>query len=291
MATLLVSSSLGTAFHEWMHSWYQMMMGTDESMYAWMDEGFTSYAEDMVAEFYYGYPSLATYESSLKRRPDNPQLKELIEKILPVRHADGYNGYLQLAKSGLEEPLTTHSDHFNTNMAYSTAAYSKGEVFLEQLGYVIGAKARDKMLLEYYNKWRFKHPNSSDFVKVAEDVSGIQLDWYQMYFVNTTKTIDYAIDSLWEESGATKIRLKRVGLMPMPIDLQLSFKDGHKEICYVPLDMMFAGKEPETTDKTRKYDFWRWTHPTYTLTVEGKLTDIKQVEIDASKRMADINRN
>ncbi len=210
---------------------------------------------------------------------------------MPARHADGYNGYLQLAKSGLEEPLTTHADHFNTNTAYSSAAYTKGEVFLEQLGYVIGAKARDKLLLEYYSKWRFKHPDANDFVKLAEDVSGIQLDWYQMYFVNTTKTIDYGIDSLWEEAGKTRIRLKRVGLMPMPIDLQLTYQDGRIENCYVPLNLMYGAKSPENTiQKQTQYEPWRWTHPTYTIDVSSRLTDIKKVEIDASKRMADVNR-
>lgn len=292
MATLIVSASLGTAFHEWMHSWYQMMLGTDESMYAWMDEGFTSYAEDLVSGFYNGYPSIAVYESNLKKRPDNADLKNLVEKVLPRQHAGAYNSYFNLAKSGLEEPLTTHADHFNTNTAYSAAAYSKGEVFMEQLGYVIGAKTRDKVLLEYYNKWRFKHPDASDFVKIAEDVSGIQLDWYQMYFVNTTKTIDYAIDSLWEENGVSKIRMKRVGLMPMPIDLRLTFKDGHTEMCYVPLNLMYANKEAEDAGEKRKvYEPWRWTHPSYIVELPARLTDIKKAEIDPSKRMADVNRS
>jgi aminopeptidase N len=76
-------------------------------------------------------------------------------------------------------------DHFNTNYGYSTAAYSKGEVFMEQLGYIVGAATRDKIILEYYNQWRFKHPDADDFIKLSEDVSGIQLDWYKMYFVNT----------------------------------------------------------------------------------------------------------
>ncbi|MEO7120563.1 MAG: M1 family metallopeptidase, partial [Ginsengibacter sp.] len=48
MATLIVGPGLGTVFHEWMHSWYQMMLGTNESLYPWMDEGFTSYAEGEV---------------------------------------------------------------------------------------------------------------------------------------------------------------------------------------------------------------------------------------------------
>ncbi len=114
--------------------------------------------------------------------------------------------------------------------AYAAAAYSKGAVFLEQLGYITGAANRDKILLEYYQQWRFKHPNAADFIRVAEKVSDIELDWYKEYWVNSTKTIDYAIDSLWEEGGKTKIRLKRIGLMPMPIDLQLTFKDGSTEI-------------------------------------------------------------
>jgi len=52
MATLIFSSSLGTVFHEWMHSWYQMMLGTNESMYGWMDEGFTEFATDYVTKYY-----------------------------------------------------------------------------------------------------------------------------------------------------------------------------------------------------------------------------------------------
>lgn len=292
MATLVSSPSLGTAIHEWMHSWYQMMMGTDESMYAWMDEGFTSYAEDLVSEFNNGYPSIAPFESNLKKRPDNKDLKELVEKVLPRQHAGAYASYFNLVKSGLEEPLRTHSDHYNTNTAYSAAAYSKGEVFMEQLGYIIGAKARDKVLLEYYNKWKFKHPDADDFVKLAEDVSGIQLDWYEMYFVNTTKTIDYGIDSLWEENGVSKIRMKRVGLMPMPIDLQLSFKDGRTEMCYIPLNLMYANKEAENgAEKRTVFEPWRWTHPTYVVELPVKLTDLKKAEIDPSKRMADVNRN
>jgi aminopeptidase N len=131
--------------------------------------------------------------------------------------------------------MTTHADHFNTNYAYSNAAYNKGAVYLEQLGYITGAAVRDRILLSYYRKWRFKHPNAADFMRLAEKESGLQLDWYNMYWVNTTKTIDYSIDSLWEAEGGTKIRLARLGQMPMPIDVKLTFKDGSTEWHYVPL--------------------------------------------------------
>lgn len=106
----------------------------------------------------------------------------------------------------------------------------RGLYFLEQLGYITGAPVRDKILLEYYRQWRFKHPNAADFIRIAEKVSDMKLDWYKEYWVNSVKTIDYSIDSLWEEGGKTKVRLNRIGLMPMPIDLQFTFKDGSKEL-------------------------------------------------------------
>jgi hypothetical protein len=290
MATLLNGPGLGTVFHEWMHSWYQMMLGTNESMYAWMDEGFTSYAEDVVSKFYEGQSALDGLKEALQKNPGNKNLQELIP-TLPEDHSSAYAGYFALIKSGFEEPLTTHADHFNSNYGYSVAAYSKGEVFMEQLGYIIGADTRDKMLLEYYKQWRFKHPNSNDLIQVAEKISGIKLDWYKEYYCNTTKTVNYSIDSLWEEGGVSKIRLRRIGQMPMPIDLQLSFKDGSKEMHYIPLNLMFGEKPAENAAQKREvHEEWRWTHPTYIVEFKRRLTDVKIVEIDPSKRMADVER-
>ena len=278
MATLINGPSLGTAFHEWMHSWYQMMLATNESLYAWMDEGFTSYAESLVSDFYKDYKTAKT--GGVKTSAP----------ALPLHQDDSYAGYFNLAQSGLEEPLSTHADHFNTNFAYSQAAYSKGAVFLAQLGYIISDSLRDKTLLEYYKQWRFKHPNAGDFVRVAEKVSGIQLDWYKEYWVNTTKTIDYAIDSLWEQNGKMNVRLRMVGQMPMPIDVLLQYKDGSKELVYIPQLIMFGTKPAEDAIMRTIKEPWKWTHPTYTFEVSRKLFDIKSIEIDPTWRMADINR-
>jgi aminopeptidase N len=287
---LLSGPGIGTVIHEWMHSWYQMMLGTNESIYAWMDEGFTSYAEDIVSKFYTKKSSLEGLRENLQKNPGNKVLQELLPS-LPEDHSDGYAGYFLLNKSGLEEPLTTHADHFNSNYAYSAAAYAKGEVFMEQLGYIIGASVRDKMLLEYYKQWRFKHPNSNDLIQVAEKISSIKLDWYKEYFCNTTKTIDYAIDSLWEEGGVSKIRLKRLGQMPMPIDLQLTFKDGSTQMHYIPLNLMYGQKPNENAKQKREvHEAWRWTHPTYIVEFKSRLLDVTAVEIDPSKRMADTER-
>jgi len=290
MATLLSGPSLGTAFHEWMHSWFQMMLGTNESLYGWMDEGFTSYAEDLVMKNYDKSSSLQGYRDRLTVRPDNKNLKEVIE-ILPEDHSSAYEGYYFLAKSGLEEPLSTHADHFNSNFAYGIASYSKGQIFMEQLGYIVGSAVRDKILLAYYDQWKFRHPDADNFIKIAENVSGLQLDWYKEYWVNSTKTINYGIDSLWEENGESKIRLSRVGKMPMPVDIMLTFKDGSTEMHTIPLNLMYGSKKNENLSKSwYSHEPWKWTHPTYVVTFKHKLTDLKRAEIDPSKRMADVER-
>lgn len=263
MATLL--SGPGAWLHEWLHNWYYGMLGTNEGEYPWMDEGFTSYAEDRVQAFLdnaSGFP----YEGS-------------------------YRSYYALVKSGKEEPLTTHADHYNTNYAYSIASYSKGDIFLAQLGYITGDAVRDKILLEYYRLWRFKHPNISDFIRVAEKVSDMKLDWYKEYWVSSTKTIDYGIDSLWEAAGKTNIRLSDIGLMPMPLDVMITFKDGAKEMHYIPMNLMYGAKPVEDPSVSRKvYEPWKWTSPYYTIQTDRKFADIAVVEIDPSQRMADVER-
>ena len=265
MSTMVKTHGMSGAIHEWLHSWYQGVLATNESLYSWMDEGFTNYAEDRVLAW------LRTQEGFAQK--------------------ENYASYFQYAKSPFTEPLTTHADHFETNYAYNQSAYVKGSVFVEQLGYIVGNKTRDKILLKYYSDWKFKHPNANDFIRVAEKVSGIQLDWYKEYWVNTNKTINYSIDSLWEEDGKTKIRLRNEAEIPMPIDVELTFKDGTKEAHYVPMYLMFGQKQDELNNMPRKvYEPWKWTHPTYTIETSRKLLTVKTVEIDPSLQMADVDR-
>jgi hypothetical protein len=286
MATLLIGPSLGTVFHELMHTWYQMILGTNESINAWMDEGFADFSSAHVSAFYRDNFTKIKY----KNNPAYIKTLDSVASILPLVVSGSYRSYYYLAKSDYQEPLTTHADHFETNLGYSISSYSKGAVFIEQLGYVLGAEMRDKILMEYYNQWRFKHPNSNDFIKLAEDMSGIKLDWYKEYWCNTTKTIDYGIDSLWEEGGVSKIRLIRKGKVPMPIDFRLSFKDGSTEMHYIPLNLMYGSKASENTGESREeHAAWKWTHPTYIIEFKKRLTDLKKAEIDPSKRMADID--
>jgi hypothetical protein len=287
MATLINGPGLGTCFHEWMHSWYQMMLATDESRYPWMDEGFANWATDLVTNYY--------NETVIRKReagtPGAIARLDSLKNMLPKYHYNNYQTYYYIAKSRLEEPLTTHADHFETNTAYSIAAYSKGCVFLSQLGYIVGDQQLSKIMLRYYNQWRFRHPDADDFLRVAEKVSGLQLDWYKDYWVNSTKTIDYSIDSLWEEGGKTKIRLKKAGEIPMPLDILIDYKDGTKELAYIPMYLMFGTKPEEEKNVPRTvFPAWKWTHDTYTFDLTKRIATIKVIEIDPSKRMADVEQ-
>ncbi len=291
MATLLVGPSLGTAFHEWIHSWYQHILGTNESLFAWMDEGFTSYGEEDVSHYYEtNFATQSPYISEAAKKQIQVSL-ERQSKLLPAVQNGNYSGYLALAKSGFEEPMTTHADHFNTNYAYSSAAYTKGGTFLGVLGYIMGEAKRDQLMLNYYNTWKFKHPNANDFIRVAEKTSGLQLQWLKEYWVNSTKTIDYGLNDIQVSGNAALISIQRVGKFPMPIEVVVTYKDGRNELHYIPLDLMLGGKTQEGAMKQINHPEWKWTHPTYTFETTQPLSAIKSIEIDPSQRMPDINRS
>ena len=292
MATLIKGPSLGTVFHEWMHTWYQHILGTNESLFPWMDEGFTSYAEEAITYYYNAnFAATSPYISdAAKKRILAANEKEIANPKLPLVQSANYMGYLGLAKSGLEEPMSTHSDHYNTNYAYSSAAYSKGGTFLGVLGYVVGDSVRDKVLINYYNTWKFKHPNANDFTRVAEKTSGLQLQWLKEYWMNSTKTIDYGLNDIQAGTNTAIISIQRIGKMPMPIEVLVTYKDGTSELHYIPLDLMLGGKQAESKVNTIAHPEWKWVQPTYTFETTKPISALKSIEIDPSQRMPDVNR-
>ncbi len=258
-----LGSLVGVTVHEFFHSWYQGVLATNEALYPWMDEGFTSFA------------SSETMAYTFNREGGNV-------------HAGSYGGYISLAKSGLEEPMTTHADHYNTNRAYGSASYSKGAVYLGQLSYIMGDETFRRAFLRYFNEWKFKHPTPNDLLRIMEQESGMILDWYNEYFVSTTKTIDYGIRSVLGAGSSTKVELERIGLMPMPIDLEVEYMDGSKEIFYMPLRIMRGEKPAENDTKRTVLEDWPWTNPTYTVEIPTSASNIKTITIDPTRRLADI---
>ncbi|NCP60350.1 MAG: M1 family metallopeptidase [Flavobacteriales bacterium] len=260
MCTLIVGEGsfnglFGVIAHEMAHTWFQFLLASNESKHEWMDEGFTSYISDLAEN-------------------------EILQKNLENPTKNAFRGYIYLATSGKEQPLTTHADRYVYNQAYSISAYSKGEVFLAQLGYIMGEDLLKQTIKKYFKDFAFKHPTPNDIIRTAEKVSGLELDWYLMDFGQTTNTIDYAVKAV---EGNT-VTLERMGLMPMPIDLTITYTDGSTEDFYIPLQMM-RGEKPTTATIIAD---WAWAYPTYTFTA---LKPVAKVQIDPKEGMVDINKN
>lgn len=259
-----LGSLIGVTAHEVTHSWYQGVLANNEALYPWFDEGFTDFAAN---------ESLAAIFNDKDA------------------HQGSYAAYFSLVKSGLQEPASQHSDHYNTNRAYSIAAYGMGAIFLQQLKYIIGEDNFYRGMRRYYNTWKFRHPEPFDFLRVMEKESGMQLYWYMNYFIHTTKTIDYSVRAVVENNNSTFVTLARMGDFPMPVDLLVTFKDGSKEMYYIPLNETLGNKPVESKDILRNdMVAWPWVNPTYTVRINRQPEEIASIEIDPSQRMADVNR-
>ena len=271
MSTLITGkrsfeSLVGVMVHELAHSWFQHVLATNESKNAWMDEGFTTFISSLC-------------------------MNQIMEQGKENPFESSYKGYFALVNSGKEQPQTTHADRYDLNFAYGIAAYSKGAIFLSQLGYIIGQDKLMETLKKYYADFKFKHPVPNDFKRTAEKASGMELDWYLTDWTQTTNTIDYGIKEVRADGNKTKIILERKGLMPMPLDILVVDTSGKQQSYYIPLRMMRGEKDnPYPQLKRTVIDDWAWAHPTYEWILDMPLTEVAGLNIDPSQLMADIDR-
>ena len=259
-------SLVGVTAHELAHSWFQNILATNEMKHEWMDEGFTTYISTIATD---------------------KVLKE--NKVFPLRNA--YLGYYNLALSGIEQPQQTNANRYAYNYAYESSAYNKGAVFLSQLGYIIGKENLNTSLKIYFEEFKFKHPTPRDFIRIAERVSGILLNWYLTDWTQTTNTIDYKISGVSKLYNKTIIDLERVGMMPMPLEILISFKNGNKQIHYVPIGIMRGEKKPYVDIEWILHNDWTWSTPNYKLIIDSPLDSIEKITIDSSNLMADIDKS
>ncbi|CAM3921662.1 MULTISPECIES: M1 family metallopeptidase [Flavobacterium] len=260
-------SLVGVTAHEFAHSWFQHILASNESKHEWMDEGFTSFISDLAMQ---------SVLPSKSEEEENP-------------FEGAYSNYRYLVKTGKEQPLSTHADRYDINMAYGISAYSKGEVFLAQLGYIIGVENLMKTIKRYYSDYKFTHPTPNDIKRTAEKISGANLDWYLVDWTQTTNTIDYAINEVTDENNKSKITLERIGRTPMPIDILVVYTDGTQETIYIPNTLMRWEKpNPYQTLSRTILKGWDWAYPTYTFELEKSKEKIQAIVIDPSGLMADV---
>ena len=257
-------SVLGTTVHEFAHMWYYSSLGSNEADYAWMDEGFTTYAtEEGMAH--------------LLGRPAN--------------HTGARQSVVLMHDLGLAEPFSTPADWFETNLAYGISSYPGGQMLVDMMGYVIGDEQRDQWLKRYFRERREAHPDPFDLELFAEQESGLMLDWYFWQFTHSTRTVDDAITDLDQQSQgdsvAVDLTLKRKGSVRMPQDVKLTLADGSTQWLNVPL-LTMHGHKPVPNDWIVT-EPWPWVAPSKTISLTLP-AEVESAEIDPNGQTPDVNR-
>ena len=255
--------------HEIGHNWFYGMLGNNETYRAFMDEGFTQY--------------LTTW--SLKKFHKQERLPSAMDD------RSIYNGYLSDAINQSDPALNTHSDDFSSAVGKGGGyrhVYYKTATMLANLQYTLGDDLFIKAMQHYVQKWKICHPYPEDFRQAIIEYTGADLNWFFDQWLETTKSIDYAIVKVKRErkNKAYKITFKRNGEMQMPIDFVVTDKKGNKQLYHIPNTYFRKQTSAKVLPQWRG---WGELNKTYTATVpaEGR---IKNIEIDTSQRLADIYR-
>jgi hypothetical protein len=198
--------------HEFGHEWFPMVVGSNERLYPWMDEGFNTFIDlTGAARYFAGTP----YGDSIEVHP--------------------LHLYRDHAVAGSEQPLMIRpvegKDLFWT-------AYQKPALMLQILRHeVLGKERFDPAFRAYIRAWAYKHPSPADFFRIMRDASGMDLDWFWRDWIYTTARLDQAVDSL----GTEKIFLSNRGTMTLPLEMDLTYQDGSTERVKLPVEMWNLG--------------------------------------------------
>ena len=163
-------------FHEFAHNYFQSLVASNEFEEPWLDEGFTSYTE----------------HRSLERFKKDGKIPGEYGDILGmnVRSLDYHRlSYLPRPKNGIvAEKAWIIPENF-----YQVAAYSKPVLLLTTLQNYVGEDVMNRIMHTYFERWKFNHPQTKDFIAVVNEVAGQDLTWYFDQFVYSDKTIDYEV--------------------------------------------------------------------------------------------------
>jgi hypothetical protein len=200
--------------HEVGHNWFYGILGSNERVHGWMDEGMNTLNE--MRYMYTKYPE-NTYLSN----------KVLGGKFhfddLDHHHSGDYT-YRLVAALGMDQPMETHSADF-TSANYGAVMYMKTGLVFNYLKEYLGDELFDKCMHAYYDEWHFKHPQPKDMEATLERVSGKNLDWLFQEIIPTTNHIDYKLTKVKASETGTEITVKNTGQVNGPIEV-VGLKDG-----------------------------------------------------------------
>ncbi len=254
--------------HEVGHNWFFGMVGNNETYRASMDEGFTQFLTS------WSMKSIANINTNPNAMDDAIVFGKYID------HASDEN----IAR------LNIHSDHFNSADRHGGGygqVYYKTATMLYNLQYVLGDKLFQAAMKNYFDQWKICHPYWEDFRNSIIHYSKADLNWFFDEWIENTSYIDYELNSVkkGDKKGTYEIEIHRHG-MQMPLDLTVTDKNGVEHLFYIP-NTQFQKEDAGTV--LPLWLGWGMLNPEYKAIIEVP-GGIKNIEIDASGRMADINR-
>jgi hypothetical protein len=262
--TITVINATSSAFmlddviaHEVGHNWFYGILGSNERAHAWMDEGINTFNENRYLN--------AKYPDAYLMGEKKPQYDFFDLSRYSHKH-EGYLLYTYSAAQNTDEPCDQPAEKY-TKLNYGGDVYSKTGLLFDYLMAYLGEDIMDKSMQQYFDTWKFKHPQPNDLRKIIEEVSGKDLGWFFDDMLKTTKKLDYKIMSYkLLENGSFDVVLKNTGDIKGPVAI-CGIREG-KLRALVWYDG-FAGTQTVGVPPG-KYDYFK---------------------IDYQERMPEINRN
>lgn len=210
-------------FHELVHTYFPFLVGVNEVKYSWMEEGWANYFTIKFIQSYY-------------------QGKEE-EKAELNRNLKLYN---KSAGHMWDVPLITPSYLLAYKPAHTQLAYRKPSFMYFTLENVLGKEVFEKCLKAYMNKWSGKHPTPYDFMFTFNTVSGQNLNWFWNAWVFKTGYGDLGITNV--DLNKSKVIVSNIGGLPLPIKLQLTYKNGNEKYIEKTANIWNQGNESVLVD-------------------------------------------
>ncbi len=210
----------GVVTHEIGHMWYPMVVGSDERRYAWMDEGFNTFINIYSEQGYFT-------RDDTKRRIGETRFVMMNDQAPTA------------------QPIMTYANVYRTSGNLGSLAYIKPGIGLFLLREkVLGHEVFDASFQEYTRRWAFKHPQPSDFFRSMEDGSGRDLDWFWRGWFYSTGVLDQSVENVKQTTApdstvTVDVTLRNLGTIVMPVELQLTFKDGTTQLYKYPVEIWY----------------------------------------------------
>jgi hypothetical protein len=252
---MVINSNQGAADHEAAHQWWPMMVGTNETRYAWMDEGFNQYM-NILSE---------------------------ADAAGTVASLDGLGqAYGRISGSEDEAPLMWSANDAGSGYGFQT--YQKTPLMLSMLGGIVGDDAIIQAMKKYTAAWAYKHPSPWDYMFFMNQELGQNLEWFWYYWLFTTESVEGSIANVSTAGSKTTVTVKQAGQMPSPVVLKVELEPGREEIQAMSNAIVL---DDNTVVVTWPVDVWWEGSRTFDAVLDLGRRKIKKITLDPHGRFPD----